>query len=107
MHIRGLGIRGKAVGNDEIDRLFNEWDDDGSGGIDLHELEEGLRDLQKHWEATEGKRSALRLKKQAQLDQLNKRSKAAKAAVAAHELVEKAEEELKELEAHIASRLDI
>ena len=107
MHMRSLGLRNKAVSNEEIDALFNEWDDDGSGGIDLPELEAGLLGVKRHWEVTEGKRGELRLKRQGQLDQLHKLVRAARDAIKAQEAVEEAEEELRELTEHISSRLDI
>ena len=107
MHIRGLGIRSKMADNAHCDALFKEWDDDANGSIDMFELETVLKKLYTEWLATEGKAGAARMRKQQQLDFLKKRIQAAQDALAAHEAAEQASNELQQMTATIAGRVDI
>ena len=107
MHIRGIGVRPKFVPNEAVDALFDEWDADGSGSLDMEELEMALTSLKAEFDENSAKESAKHMAKQMQLELLRKRVKAGRAAIQAHAQVEACSAELLELTEEIASRLDI
>ena len=101
MHIRGLGIRAKSASNEAVNNLFEEWDDDHSGALDMNELEVAFKSLHKSWNEQEAKLGAARLRKQQELEQLRKRARAAKEALRAQSECEAAAESLRALNEEI------
>ena len=107
MHMRGIGIRAKAIDNSAIDELFDEWDVDGSASLDMDELAQALAALKQEWTEQEGKTGLARLKRQQALDQLKMRVEAANDALVTHDAAEVCATELESIKADIADRLDI
>ena len=106
-HIRALGVHGLGVVPvDEVDAMFEAWDDDNSGSIDMHELEIALKRLRAKWVARHSKQG-LKPAVVMQIAALRARAEAGKQAAVATQRAEKCQEELRELNEVIEARIDV
>ena len=96
-HIRGVGLQAT---NEELDALFEQWDKDHSGKIEMQELYDALTQLQRDFLRKFGRNGAQgwKLTTEQQAEQLRARAAAGKLAI---EATKKAEQQQAELDALI------
>ena len=102
LHLRNTGLQASSA---EADALFDSWDGDGGGSLDMKELKSALVQAQhkaKQWEV-QRKYDPVVAKAKA----LRQQAKLAEEATAITAQAEALEEELKEMKEHFGSRADI
>ena len=102
-HIKRLGLKPKSV--HETDDLFESWDGDHSGSIDMDELKDALVALHKDYQRQQSER--MNPAKKAKIASLRARVIAGKDAILATERADKCKAELAELNRVIEARVDV
>ena len=102
-YLKEIGLKASM---NEMDVLFDKWDRDDSGSIDMYELEKSMRQLHEDFVRKRGERG-LKPEVRMQVDALRTRAKWAKEAAESARLAEACAEELRELTFQIESRLDV
>lgn len=102
-HIKRLGLKPKSV--HETDDLFESWDGDHSGSIDMDELRDALIALHKDYQRQQSER--MNPTKKAKIASLRARVVAGKDAILATERADKCKAELAELNRVIEARVDV
>jgi hypothetical protein len=102
-HIKRLGLKPKSI--HEVDDLFELWDDDHSGSIDMDELRDALIALHKDYKRRLNEK--MNPGKKAKIASLRARVTAGKDAILATERAENCKVELAELNQVIEARIDV
>ena len=102
--IRNLGL--ENADPKDIDALYDKWDSDHSGAIDMLELEAAFKEMKAIWKRKYG-RTGLKPGVRRQIAELRARASAGKAAAAAAQRADACADELRDIREAIDKRVDV